>query len=345
MGVVLSIGQYSKIKQYKKQIRSSMRRRHLILPLIQKMINEVNAKSVLIYGFDPIHNVFRLLLHRGHQAAYCREIVKKLSELSTAKNALVGVINLKDSDALAEIIEEPSDGLLNLFVTRLIMPIHYRRMPLGLIEFVGRPDNRSFGWEDEQLIQEIASILAGILNKADNPLIMRYKLRLYRKVLHSFHIDDTINRRFWPTDKPLENLLMQFYRIPRAWIGAALERCYRLPFTDIHPDYMVSMKTMAGLPIDILKHLGCLPTRNLNGQPLLVVGNPWDVAKIRELRSLYPRKQPVFSVGIQSDIIQYLESIPFNDKQKMVVGPPPPAAGVKDDLKLNLDGILDFLDD
>ena len=191
----------------------------------------------------------------------------------------------------------------------LAVPVFHENKLLGVIEVSNRKSDGRFSDDEQAFLEEIAEVLGIALynqSKAARKKKGRFDYLVSQKLIPEPDLEILIAdaRR---TGEPVENLLMSKCRISREDIGKSLENfygCEYVPFKGSHPVPEDLLKT---LKRDYLRREMWVPLERSNGSIIVLVDDPHNILKRDTIQNLLKAKSVDFRVGLQQDILQFID--------------------------------------
>jgi type II secretory ATPase GspE/PulE/Tfp pilus assembly ATPase PilB-like protein len=119
---------------------------------------------------------------------------------------------------------------------------------------------------------------------------------------------------------------MEMHHISRQEIGRALSIFYRCPFIEYDESRVIDPGLVQEINLGYLKANYWIPLRAMESTVEVLIDDPHSVDKIRDIKRLFPGKEIQCAVGLQADILKYVNALN--------VGPAP---------KVTEDSILEIL--
>jgi len=108
---------------------------------------------------------------------------------------------------------------------------------------------------------------------------------------------------------PVENILMERYRVGRKEIGVALSVYYRCPFMEFDEKQTVAREQLRGVNLSYLKANFWVPLRVTDKSVVVLLDDPYAHTKVQDIQRLFPGKEIERRVGLRDDILRYINSI------------------------------------
>lgn len=108
---------------------------------------------------------------------------------------------------------------------------------------------------------------------------------------------------------PVENILMERYRVGRKELGVALSVHYRCPFMEFDDKQPIARDLLRGLNLSYLKANFWVPLWVTEKSVVVLIDDPTAQTKIQDIQRLFPGREIDRRVGLREDILQYLNSL------------------------------------
>ena len=109
----------------------------------------------------------------------------------------------------------------------------------------------------------------------------------------------------------IEDVFLNEHNIKREDIGKSLELFYNIPYYGFSKENALPKHLFSGLNMNYLKSNVWVPVQN-DDKVVVVVNNPMDIDKIRNIKMSFPRKTVEFKVGLKADIMDFLDAKSFS---------------------------------
>jgi len=103
----------------------------------------------------------------------------------------------------------------------------------------------------------------------------------------------------------IEEILLKNYKLERKDIGKSLELFYNVPYFGYSQAVVLPKHYFNGLNMNYLRKNVWVPVNN-DETVTVLVNNPMDMDKIRNIKMTFPKKDIEFKVGLKVDILDYL---------------------------------------
>ncbi|MBW2139065.1 MAG: Flp pilus assembly complex ATPase component TadA [Deltaproteobacteria bacterium] len=137
--------------------------------------------------------------------------------------------------------------------------------------------------------------------------LSRYEYLLRKKLVTVGQLQDA-KRLSKETNKSVETILIEQYKIEKREIGKSLSLFYGCPFRDFRPELPVPVELMGKLKKTFLLHYSWVPISWSKEGIEVLVDDPNDLQKTDYIKAIMTTSKIRFSVGIKEDIIKYIEA-------------------------------------
>lgn len=283
--------------------------RKYILPLL-------NAQSASLYAVDPERG--DLYTVAGEENEF-REIRVAISGNSVAgfvaqSGKPLNVAYVQDKGGASGIQQMfpqkekiPRDSLSRA-VQVLAVPVFHENRLVGVIEVANRKDEGRFSDDEQAFLEEIAEVLGiALFNqlKVVKKKKGRFDYLVSQKLIPEPDLENLMAdaRR---SGEPVEHLLMSKCKISREDIGKSLEDFYGCDYVPFRDSYPVPEDLLKTLKRDYLRREMWVPLGRTNGSILVLVDDPHNILKRDAIQNLLKAKSIEFRVGLQDDILQFI---------------------------------------
>jgi type II secretory ATPase GspE/PulE/Tfp pilus assembly ATPase PilB-like protein len=112
--------------------------------------------------------------------------------------------------------------------------------------------------------------------------------------------------------RPIENLLIERYKLRKQEVGAALGIFYGCPFKEYDDRHPPAWDSIRGLNLNYLKAASWIPLQVSDQSIEVLIDDPTSYDKVQDIRRLFPGKLIRFSVGMREDILRYFSTAKAN---------------------------------
>jgi len=323
-------------------LKSEVQYRTQLIEIGNKINAAANLDEILIDLKDEITTLFeadritvyvvdgkkRELVSRFKSGLEISEIripiaISSISGYAAFKQKIVNIHNVYDDAELkkidAELKFDKSWDKKTGYHTKqvLVCPIVFQKYLLGVIQLINRKDGSAFTEVDEGSVQELAKILGIALYNQKR--MARGRTNKFTCLLEN-HIITQKELEKATTDarqarRPIEQVLVSDFKIPKSEVGKSLSSYYKIPFVDFNTQTPIPGDLLQGIKIPFMKKNVWVPLRKEGEKVVILVDNPHDLQKIDGIRLNYPGKELQFCVALVSDISEYIKLFTQDDKE------------------------------
>jgi type II secretory ATPase GspE/PulE/Tfp pilus assembly ATPase PilB-like protein len=127
---------------------------------------------------------------------------------------------------------------------------------------------------------------------------------------------DTAIREAEIHKRPLETVLIERYGLSKQEIGAALSAFYNCPFVEYDENQPLVADSVRGINLDYLKANYWIPLQITETYVQVLIDNPQEFDKVKEVKRLFAGKEIKFVVGLRDDIVKYVNAAKNTGDQK-----------------------------
>ncbi|HDQ02987.1 MAG TPA: GspE/PulE family protein [Deltaproteobacteria bacterium] len=298
------------------RINAAQNIKQILVDLRDSLLNLFQASSITIYVVDDFHKEIFSLFLAGTQL---REIRVPIDSKSIAGFvAKTGkLVNLNDAYDQEEV--KAIDPELNFdqnwdkksgFRTRQVLaaPIYYDGQLMGVIQILNKIGEESFSEEEAGLLLDIAAVL-GIAIYNQQRFERRRKTRFDYLVTRDLINEEELEKAWSEArqhKEPIENHLMNRYKISREDIGRALEEFYHCRFIHYSDKAVIPGDLIKNLKRDFLRRELWVPLGKVDGKIHVVVDDPNNILKRDTIENLLKTKQVIYDIALPEDIIKFI---------------------------------------
>ncbi|NIQ02830.1 MAG: hypothetical protein GWM98_22805, partial [Nitrospinaceae bacterium] len=110
------------------------------------------------------------------------------------------------------------------------------------------------------------------------------------------------------TRTDIEDILLGELKLKRKDIGKSLEVYYNVPYTPYNDSVILPSQIFTGLNKNYLIKNNWVPLQNTPTSAVILVDDPANQDKLRNIQMIFPKKTLEFQVGLKADIRDYLNS-------------------------------------
>ena len=289
----------------------------ILIDLKDEITTLFEAKRVTVFVVD---GKTRQLVSRFKSKAEISEIRIPISTTSLAgytasKQTPLNIRDVYDEKELRQINPDlkfdRSWDMKTGFRTRqvLVYPIVFKKFLLGVLQLINRHGESAFTDEDQQSAAKVAEIIGiAVYNqkRIAKSRPHRFSYLIDNHFLTQKELDSAIAaaRR---QKLPIEQILVRDLNIPKKDIGKSLSEYFGVPFIEFFRNAQVPGALMQGLRIPFLERNFWVPLRSEGEKVIIAIDNPQDLAKIDEIKALFPGRELGLFVALRPDILNFIK--------------------------------------
>jgi type II secretory ATPase GspE/PulE/Tfp pilus assembly ATPase PilB-like protein len=245
-----------------------------------------------------------------------RTIVVPLSNSSIAGHvALSGkslcIEDVRDAEALAKIHPDlrfdDSFDRQSGFTTKSVMsvPILHGNVLLGVLQVLNRIDGTVFLRTDLRNAQNMAVLIGQKFRYDLQTTSAPFEHLVLRKLISAEELEQ-LEARARAEKVNVPRLLIAEANLTAEEIGRSLEHYYQVPYFPYEPDREIPRQLVADIKDAFLKRQMWVPVDGDRDEVTILIDDPSDTERIREMQSLLRADRYVIGVGLPDDILRYL---------------------------------------
>ncbi|MGM0452103.1 MAG: ATPase, T2SS/T4P/T4SS family [Thermodesulfobacteriota bacterium] len=298
----------------------------ILIDLKDDIIDLVGAERITIYYVDGVK---RELVSRFKSGDEVSEIRLPIANSSIAGYCAANqkVLNIKDVYDQQELLKIDPALKFNAtwdqktgFQTRQVMvaPIIFKSFVLGVIQLINRKEGGPFTEGDEENVNELAKIMGIALYKQKKMATSRkskFDYLLENHIMTRKELNDAIARSR-EQKKPMETVLVEDMKLPKAEVGEALARYFEIPFIEYRKDLPIPGELLRGLKVPFMRKNIWVPIRSEGDDVLIAIDNPDDLKRIDEIKTLFPGRKVKLAVSFKQDILDIIKHFTQDEKKQ-----------------------------
>ena len=297
----------------------------ILINLKDEITGLFEAERITVYVVDGKKRELVSRFKSGSEVGEIRIPVSpnSLAGCSAYKQKLINIKNAYDDKELAAIDPhlkfDKSWDKKTGFVTKqvLVFPIIYKKFLLGAIQLINRRGGDKFVPLDEWAVEELAKILGIALYNQKRMARSRptkFDYILENHILTQKELDKAIADAR-QRKEPIENILINDLKIPKAEIGKSLSQFYKVPFVEFNKNAPIPGELLSSLKVPFMRNNNLVPLRVEDGKILIAMDNPNDLQKVDMVKALFPGKSLAFQVTFREDVQEYIKLFTQDEKE------------------------------
>jgi type II secretory ATPase GspE/PulE/Tfp pilus assembly ATPase PilB-like protein len=289
----------------------------ILVDLKDEIIELLDAERITIYGVDTERREIYSKIKVGDEL---KEIRVSLGKTSVAGHTAVtgktfNIVNAYDSQELKKMdpdlsFDEQWDQASGYRTRQLLSgPMLYKGKYLkGVVEVINKRGADRFTKEDERYLSEICKVL-GLAFQNQSRMVRRptkFDLLLNEHIISEQDLNQAIARaRERKAD--LAGILVNDFNVPKEALGKSFEAYYGAPFMPYDDKIIIPSELVQGLNLGYLKRNYWLPLQRENGKLTILIDDPHNSERIKEIKGLIKAEQYEFQVALRDDILRFID--------------------------------------
>ena len=296
----------------------------ILIDLHDEILSLFDAQRMTVYVVDGVK---RELVSRFKSGDEVEEIRIPVSPASIAgyaafKQKSVNIENVYDGDAVSAVDKSLEfDGSWDLktgFKTKQVMahPIIFQKYLLGVIQLINHKQDIPFSEMDGRSLKELAKVFGIALYNQKR--IATGKVTKFDHLLENHLITQKeLNRAVVDArkqKKPVTEILMKEFKIPKKEIGESLSKFYKIPFIEYNSGWPIPIELLSGLKVPFMRNNVFVPLRMEGDKVMIAIDNPNDLQRIDQIKVLFQGQGIAFSIVLKDDILAFIKLFSTDEK-------------------------------
>jgi type II secretory ATPase GspE/PulE/Tfp pilus assembly ATPase PilB-like protein len=319
IGTIRSAAYKDQLLEIANQVNSAPGIKEILVLLRDKVPPLVNAQRVTVFALDVKNQQLYSLMKVGDELKEIR-VPKNFSSIAGFTALSKMTVNIKDAYDSAELTRIHANLAFDQrwdkqsgFRTRQVVctPILFEKYLMGVLQAVNKKVGDVFTGDDEAALREIARILGVALynqrrvTRQNQP--NKYGNLIDKGVISEKQLEEAVAlARINVRD--IGSVLAEKYSIPKEEIGQSLAVFYSTKFFSWDGSQKVPDELKERLSADFLTKNVCVPISKEQGTTTFVVEDPFDLAKLDNVKVLGISPRYEFWVGLRDDIIECVQA-------------------------------------
>ncbi|MFZ1985336.1 MAG: ATPase, T2SS/T4P/T4SS family [Desulfatitalea sp.] len=299
----------------------------ILIDLKDEITALFSAERMTVYVIDGVKRELVSRFKSGEEIAEIRIPVTKdsLAGYSALTHQLLNVANVYDDKEITAIDDslrfDKSWDQKTGYRTRqvLVYPIIFQKYLMGALQLINRKAPGRFSEEDEKAVADLAKIIGIALYNQKRMAVRGGRATKFDYLLENHlltqkeltkAITDARQRK-----EPIDSMLLREYKIPKSELGESLARYYKMPFVAYNATYPIPGDLLAGLKVPFMRTNVWVPLRTEDGQPMVAIDDPHDLARIDEIKALFPGRTVKFVVAFKKDILDFIKLFTADERE------------------------------
>lgn len=308
---------------------------------VRQVMNHIHAAKDLDQLFVELRDEILSLFDAEHLTLYAvdydkKEIYSKFLDLDEVKEIrlplneqsiagfvarhrkTVNVTDAYDPSALARVsptlsFDRSWDEKTGVRTTQVLtVPVCAQNNVLtGVLQLINKRNGACFTVEDEAHVQDIAQTL-GIALYNQYQLARRKPTKfdglIAANLLSQSELEAAVATAR-DTQRTVEAVLMDTYKISKKALGQSLSTFYKCPFFEFSERLTVAPALLKNINLSYLKANHWVPLRGSDKMVEILIDDPQAFQKVQDIKRLFPLQEVKFVVGLREDIARVLNTI------------------------------------
>lgn len=305
-----------KIKTAARAIHAAKTMDDIFLGLTDPLMDLFDASMISIFTMDPGQNQIysKIKLRNGINEIRVPISPKSIVGWVAQGKKPANIIDPYNREALTKLHPDITfDGLWDRKTGRktkstLVCPLLYNNKTIGVLQLVNKKYGDKFTPLDQKNILIIADHLAFALYKQKKSFSEKRRKFEYLVKNRVISLDEltqaTSKARKQQVD--IEDVLLGDLQLKRKDVGKSLEVFYEIPYSGYSESIVLPQHVFSGLNKNYLAKNNWVPIQNSSSNIIILIDDPTNEDKIRNIRMILPKKKIEFHVGLKADIRDFL---------------------------------------
>ncbi|MBI9084344.1 MAG: GspE/PulE family protein [Desulfobacterales bacterium] len=297
----------------------------ILINLKDEITKLFEAERITVYVVDGKNRELVSRFKSGSEVGEIRIPVSpnSLAGCSAYKQKLINIKNAYNDKELGAIDPhlkfDKSWDKKTGFVTKqvLVFPIIYKKFLLGAIQLINRKDGTKFVALDEWAVEELAKILGIALYNQKRMARSRpnkFDYILENHILTQKELDKAIADAR-QRKEPIETILINDLKIPKAEIGKSLSQFYKVPYVEFNKNAPIPGELLRHVKVPFMRNNHLVPLRVEDSKIIIAMDNPNDLQKVDMVQALFSGKSLAVHVAFREDIQEYIKLFTQDEKE------------------------------
>jgi type II secretory ATPase GspE/PulE/Tfp pilus assembly ATPase PilB-like protein len=299
----------------------------ILIDLKDEITALFSAERMTVYVIDGVKRELVSRFKSGEEISEIRIPVTKdsLAGYSALTHQLLNVANVYDDKEITSIDDslrfDKSWDQKTGYRTRqvLVYPIIFQKYLMGALQLINRKAPGRFSEADEKAVADLAKIIGIALYNQKRMAARGGRATKFDYLLENHlltqkeltkAISDARQRK-----EPIDSMLLREYKIPKSELGESLARYYKMPFVAYNATYPIPGDLLTGLKVPFMRTNVWVPLRTEDGHPMIAIDDPHDLARIDEIKALFPGRTVKFVVAFKKDILDFIKLFTSDERE------------------------------
>ena len=192
----------------------------------------------------------------------------------------------------------------------LCCPLMHNGLTVGVLQVIKKTSAHKFNSSDEKNIIALAQMLGIAIH--NNIMIIKSKSHKFSYLInHGLMSGAELDSAIASSRKQsisIDDVMLDGFNIKRADMGKSLEEFYGIPYYGFDEKVILPKHFFVGLNLKFLMKNFWVPVQNDDRLVVVLVDNPMDNEKVRNIKMTFPKKEIQFRVGLRVDILNFLNA-------------------------------------
>lgn len=318
----------TKSQELNKKIFAANNLDEILIDLKEEITTIFEAERLTIYYVDGVKRELVSRLKDGDEITEIRVPLSpnSLVGYSAFKQKLLNIKDVYDQSELEAL--DPNLKFDNSWDQKtgyrtkqvLVIPIVFKKLLLGAIQFINRKDGNTFTKGDEGNVKELAETMGiGLYNQKRIAAKGSIKSNKYDYLLENHLITQKELKKAILTSResqqPIESVLIKEYSIPKADIGESLSKFYKVTFQQFNKNVPIPSDLLSGLKVPFLRSNAWVPIRLENDEIIIAIDDPHDLERINVVKALFKGRKTKFCIALKEDILEFISLFTTDEKE------------------------------
>ncbi|MFQ5449029.1 MAG: ATPase, T2SS/T4P/T4SS family [Nitrospinaceae bacterium] len=295
----------------------------ILLELKEPILELFNANLITIYAVDPKKKEIYSKIKSGTSINEIRVPIspKSISGCVALEKRPVTLADVYNAEELQNyhpdlVFDSSWDKKTGLHTkSMLVYPLIHGDQLMGVLQLVNKNEGNQFTSFDEKNAKKISQTLALALfnqKKAARKKPTKFGYLVENEMLTQEELNEAVLKAR-KSNMDIEDILLGKLNLRRKDVGKSLEIFYNLPYTGYTDSLILPEQIFAGLNKNYLTRNNWVPLQNTMNQVVILIDDPSDQLKVRNIKMIFPKKKVEFQVGLKADIRDFLNSVLTED--------------------------------
>jgi type II secretory ATPase GspE/PulE/Tfp pilus assembly ATPase PilB-like protein len=300
------------------QVNSAPGIKEILILLRDKVPGLIQAARVTVFALDVKNQQLYSLMKVGDDLKEIR-VPKNFSSIAGFTALSKMTVNIKDAYDTGELGKIHTNLAFDVrwdkasgFRTKQVIctPILFEKYLMGVLQAVNKKSGEPFSTDDEAALREIARILGVALynqrrvTRQNQP--NKYGYLIDKGIISEKQLEEAVQYARINI-KDIGSVLADKFSVPKEEIGQSLAAFYNTQFFVWDGSLKIPEELKGRLTSDFMLKNVCVPIAKEGGTTTFVVEDPFDLAKLDNVKVLGISPRYEFHVGLREDITECIQ--------------------------------------